>query len=144
MKSTVKKLLSLTILMLSSNIAAVEVSVDVLALFKDAAMLDISGKQIILKAGQQSPEGVKLISASSKEAIISHQGKTITLNLSKRISASFTVPENISVSIVLNKLDQYRTSGSINGHSVSFLVDTGANVVAINETRAQSLGIDIQ
>lgn len=136
------KLVSFLIMILSFNLNAAELSVEVLALFKDAAMLDISGEQILLKSGQQSPEGVKLISANSKEALISHQGETITLNLSKRIGASFTTPENISVSILLNSTGQYRTKGTINGRSVSLLVDTGANVVAINEQSAKSLGID--
>ena len=36
---------------------------------------------------------------------------------------------------------QYITTGSINGRPVRYLVDTGANVVAINANTARNLGL---
>jgi len=42
----------------------------VVGLFKDKAILDINGKQRLLAAGHQAPEGITLISANSKEAVI--------------------------------------------------------------------------
>jgi len=131
-------------LLLTSQIAhASELHVDVLALFKGAAMLDISGNQVLLKAGEKSPEGIMLVSANSREIVIEYKGQKRTLALSEKIGASFTTPENISVSILLNPRGQYRTSGSINGHSVNMLIDTGANIVAINAKTASSLSIDM-
>ena len=37
---------------------------------------------------------------------------------------------------------QYQTSATINGRTVQVLVDTGANVVALNSGHARSLGVD--
>ena len=37
---------------------------------------------------------------------------------------------------------QYQTTAMINGHSVKALVDTGANVVALNSVQARAIGID--
>lgn len=47
----------------------------VVGLFKDKAILDINGKQRLLAAGHQAPEGITLISANSKEAVIEVEGK---------------------------------------------------------------------
>ena len=40
-----------------------------------------------------------------------------------------------------NRYDHYITSGSINGHKVTFLLDTGASDVVIPEKLAQKLGL---
>jgi len=115
---------------------------EVVGLFKNAAVLNISGNERLLKVGQLSPEGVLLVSADSKEAVIEISGKKMHLTLSSRISAEFKTPASVTVSIMLNGAGQYRTTGSINGRPVSFLVDTGATIVAINSITAKSLGID--
>ena len=36
----------------------------------------------------------------------------------------------------------YLTSGSVNGYTVDFMVDTGASVIAINGETAKRLGLD--
>jgi len=143
MKNLLFLLLSMTVISTTHATRASEIQVDVLALFKDAAMLDISGNRVLLKTGEVSPEGIALVSANSRELVIEHEGQRRTLNLSGKIGASFTTPENISVSILLNRRGQYRTSGTINGHSVNLLIDTGANIVAINAKTAASLYIDL-
>ncbi len=132
----------LLILFLFLNTSASEVEIDVLGLFKNAALLNIEGNRILLKVGDRSPQGVELVSATSKEAVIRLSGETITLNLSSRIAAEFDAAETVSVSIMLNDAGQYRTTGSINGRPVTFLVDTGANIVAINSRMAATLGVD--
>ncbi len=130
------------LLLLSAMSSAQELDIDVLGLFKDRAMLNISGKRLLLSAGERSPEGVLLVSADSRQAVIEVSGTTFILNLSSRIGTMFKTPTSASVSILLSNSGQYRTSGSINGRQVSFLVDTGANVVAINTPTAHALGID--
>lgn len=138
-----KSICLLLFLLAASIVQASELHVDALALFKNAAMLDISGNRVLLKVGEKSEEGIVLVSANSREIVIEHEGQKRTLNLSEKIGASFATPEVISVSIILNSRGQYRTSGSINGRTVNLLVDTGANIVAINEKTAGTLGIDM-
>lgn len=138
-----KNLIRLVILALVLPFAAShELEIDVLALFKDAALLSIEGEQILLRAGQRSPQGILLVSATSKGAVIEISGKTLNLGLSSQIGTVFKVPESPSVSIMLNSAGQYKTSGSINGRPVTFLVDTGATIVAINSVIASSLGLN--
>jgi aspartyl protease family protein len=67
----------------------------------------------------------------------------VVLGLSQRISTRYEEPGLATVSVQINQQDQYITTGSINGSPVKFLVDTGANIVAMNTKTARGLGIDI-
>ncbi len=138
-----KTLVSVAVLLVMSfQSVAQDLDMEVVGLFKNVAVLNISGNERLLKVGQLSPEGVLLVSADSKEAVIEISGKKIHMTLSSRIGAEFKTPASVTVSIMLNGAGQYRTTGSINGRPVSFLVDTGATIVAINSITAKSLGID--
>jgi aspartyl protease family protein len=85
-----------------------------------------------------------LVSADSKGAVIEINGERIELDLSSRIAANFERPEETAVSILRNGNGQYLTRGTINGRSVELLVDTGANVMALNNEMARTLGIDLK
>lgn len=123
--------------------AALAVYIEVRALFGGAAVLSIDGREQMLKVGEKSDEGVLLVSASSKEAEISYGGETKTIYLSDLIGAEFEPPKKAQLVIQMTPNRQYITHGTINGRSVRYLVDTGANVVAISRTMAVSLGIDL-
>jgi len=118
--------------------------VEVLGLFKGAAVLRIDGQRQLLKMGDESPTGLLLISADSKTAVIEYQGQRKTLYLSEKVSSIFEVPENIVVSIQRNNQGQYKTTGSINGVPVSYLVDTGATIMAMSSVDARNLGVDYE
>jgi len=137
-----KRLVGLLLVLALPSAHSEQLQIDVVGLFKDAVILNISGKQILLKAGARSPEGVLLVSADSREAVIEYSGERQRVNLSSRINTSFTERTEASVSIMLNQIGQYRTTGNINGRPVSFLVDTGATVIAINSEMARDIGID--
>jgi len=131
-------------LMFAALAAARQVDIDVIALFEGRAMLEINGERRLLSEGERSDEGVLLVSADSREAVIEVGGEKMTLDLSSRIAASYAERESETVTIALNSLDQYETPGSINGRPTSFVVDTGANIVAMNVSHARQLGIDFQ
>lgn len=118
--------------------------VRVLALFPDKAMLDIDGKRRVLKAGQTSPEGVQLLSATASEAVVSWQGERRTLHPGGGIRANYAKAQRREVRIVRDNRGSYTTSGTINGQPVDFLVDTGASGVAMSVEQARALGIAFQ
>lgn len=124
-----------------SPVDAVE-KVSVRGLFRDKAILVIDGTQRLLHAGETSPEGVKLISASSKEAIIEVGGVQSVRALGTHIGSGFKPPENPAVRIWPTGHNMYPVVGSINGYPVNFLVDTGATSIAMNSREARRLGID--
>jgi aspartyl protease family protein len=116
--------------------------VRVVGLFSDRAVVVIDGRQHLLRTGQTSPEGVRLIAADSESALLQIDGEQIDARLDGRVSArkrSATVQE---FQVWRNTAGMYTTVGSINGLPVSFLVDTGATQVAMNSGEARRLGID--
>ncbi len=124
------------------NSYAVE-KITVMALFNNKAMIKIDNKQLMLKAGETSPEGIKLISANSREAILEYNGVQKTYKLGSEISANFKGPaEGITVTVAPDLNGMYEVNGAINGFQVKFLVDTGASLISMNRSDAQRIGID--
>ena len=142
-RQMIKRSLLLIALLISSPGYAEQLEIEVVGLFTNAALLHIDGRQLLLKSGETSPEGVMLIEANSREAVVEYQNERSTLFRSNRIASEFKKPEVVSVSVQINERGQYITMGSINGRPVRFLIDTGANVVAMNSEMAKSLGIDL-
>lgn len=126
----------------ASMVSAQEVDIDVIALFKGRAVLEINGEQSLFREGDVV-KGIRLIRADSREALIELGGEEIRLDLTSRIGTRYEAPQNASVTIQLNDVGQYRTRGSINNRPATFVVDTGANVVAMNMNDARALGIDL-
>jgi aspartyl protease family protein len=114
----------------------------VVGLFNDQAVVEIDQKQRILKVGQASPEGVTLISADSEIAVLEIAGVQQEYRLGAHIGSHYAAPvEQPEVSIWPTN-GMYLTTGSINGFSVDFLVDTGASGIALNGATARRLGLD--
>lgn len=115
--------------------------VEVEALFTNAAVLMIDGERKMLKAGQ-SYRGVTLVTAVSSKATVEVDGQTRELGVSRHIGTRYENSEPRVVSIPRDARMQYQTTAIINGRSVPVLVDTGANVVALNSAQAGTLGVD--
>lgn len=135
-------LLIASLFILSAAIQADSPRVRAEGLFKNGAVLDIDGTRRMLKAGQTSPEGVRLLSANPQQAQIEMNGKRHSLGLSKTISSDFSAPDKRRVLVSKSQNNSYYTSGTINGQTVKLLIDTGATSVAMNSKVAKRLGID--
>ncbi len=119
-------------------------NVRILALFSGKAVVQLDGRQRLLRAGQTSPEGVRLVSANARKAVLEINGKRGTYTLGSHISSSYAAPggRELSVQIWPDARGMYTILGSINGFPVRFLVDTGATAIAMNAAQARRLGID--
>ena len=113
----------------------------VLGLFRDMAILRVDGMQHKLRTGETSPEGIKLISANSEEAVLEINGRQETYKLGSHVSLSFTAPVK-SGALIRPVNGMYKVSGFINRQPVDFLVDTGASSIAMNSNQARKLGIN--
>ncbi len=145
----ITKVISLSVSCLGAVIALLPVlasavdEVTVTGLFKDRAILDLDGKTRMLSAGMTSPEGVKLVSATSREAVLEINGVTRTYALGEHISGEYTpAAEGASITIAPDAHGMYQVAGSINGFQVSFLVDTGATFISLNRQTAQRIGLN--
>ena len=97
--------------------------VRVVGLFKDRAVVIIEGRQRMLRVGQSSPEGVRLVAADSESALLEYQGEEFRGMLDGRVSTRSKPPATEEVQIWRNTQGMYATTGSINGLPVSLLVD---------------------
>ncbi|MCY1401515.1 hypothetical protein D3C76_334750 [compost metagenome] len=138
-----RALLALTLSALTAAALAAP-QVRVVGLFSGAAVVNIDGQRRLLKVGQSSPEGVQLVSADSRKAVLRIGGVERTFELSREYSDGYAAPQQQSLSIARGVGGHYWVAGSINGQSVQFLVDTGATAVAMNEAQAQRLGLDFR
>jgi aspartyl protease family protein len=120
-----------------------------LALFKNKALLHVDGERRMLATGETSPEGVTLVSADSEQAVVRIDGRQEVLKLgmvarfpgaSDDVSPSWDGPE--SLTLWAEDDGFFYASGRINGVPVRFLVDTGANTIALNQRYAERIGID--
>jgi aspartyl protease family protein len=140
--ATMQRWLGVMGLVLVGNAVQAVDRVQVLALFPDKAVLSIDGAQRLLTAGQTSPEGVKLIAADSKGAVLEINGQRQTQPLSSQIETHFQDPPPAAVAHIWRDRDgAFTTSGSINGDPVQLLVDTGASVVVLSAKEAERLKI---
>ncbi len=132
-----------SLLLLLSGAAHALPDVQVNGLLPNQAVVTIDGQQRILKAGKPSPEGVTLVSADSKVAVLEWQGERFERSLSRQITSNFSAPaEKKEVRIARGHNDHYFTPGHINGKLVNFMVDTGAFTIAMNHKEADRLGLD--
>lgn len=121
--------------------ATAQTNIEVRGLFKGSAVLEIDGKQRLLKVGKTSPEGVTLVAADPRKAVIDIAGEQRTLGLSQQISANYQVAEKREFSVPINGVNQYITTAQINGRRTEVLIDTGANIIAMNSITAKRLGL---
>ena len=128
-------------LLFSAGANAVE-KVVVMGLFTNKVVLEVDGNRRILSQGKRSPEGVLLIASDSETALLEINGKKQQLKLGSHIGNSFSKPEQKSVTLWPTTNGMYQVTGSINGYTVDFLVDTGATTIAMNAVTAKRLGIN--
>lgn len=133
---------SLLVFLLSTAAGAAVSKVTVVGLFKDTAIVVIDGTRRLLRSGDTSPEGVTLISADSKEAVLEIDGEQKRYGLGGQIGGSYEKAEQASVRIWPTPNGMYAVLGSINGYPVDFIVDTGATLVSMSGREARRLGID--
>lgn len=141
-----RSVILLLILSATSFISLAETTVETIALFNDKAMLSVNGKKAkIIQAGQ-TYEGVKLISSNTDEAEVEFDGKREVLGLNSAVILSGTlgtkVPPKESTQVWADGNGFFRASGEINGRSLEFLVDTGANLVVLSGNEANRIGLE--
>lgn len=121
----------------------------VLALFEGKVLLHVDGQRRLISEGETSPEGITLVKADSDRAVVAIDGREEVLEMgmvtgfpgaSEDVSPAWDGPEQLTLWAEDDGF--FYASGSINGSSVRFLVDTGANTIALSRDLAERLGID--
>lgn len=137
--------LSATILVfLLATGATSAADINVIALTAGKAVVAINGgKPQTLALGQVSPEGVKLIGASSESATFEAGGKRQTLVMGQSISIGGGGPVSAQrATLTADTGGHFITIAQVNGISLRVVVDTGASVVTISADDAKRAGIN--
>jgi aspartyl protease family protein len=103
------------------------------------------GKPRWLATGETTAEGIKLVGVSGQSAVVEFGGKrqTLVMGQNGRLSGGTAASAGTQhVTLTANQGGHFVTSGTINGVSVQFLVDTGASFVSFSSTEAQRLGVN--
>jgi aspartyl protease family protein len=123
--------------------AAHATDVTVVGLFPGKAVITVNrGPPRIVSVGQATPEGVKLISADSKGAVLEVDGKRQGLEMGQHFESASQTGSRQSVTLPADARGHFVTDGMVNGTHMRFLVDTGATLVALPAAEATRLGID--
>jgi aspartyl protease family protein len=133
------------LLLLSMPLGAGAAEVVVSALFNGKAVITVDGgKSRTVNVGQVTPEGVKLVSATSEAAVIEFGGRRETLSTGSgmRVGAGPSTASSEQAVLKADGRGHFYANGLINGSSVRFLVDTGATTIAFSTAEARRLGID--
>ena len=116
--------------------------VELQAVLGQSAVLQVDGMQRTLRIGQTSPEGVRLLALSAASARLQVEGHVQDVPLGGRAGGALPAGQAAAVRIPRGDGGMFLTTGTVNGQSVEFLVDTGATTVAMNDATARTLGID--
>ncbi|WP_230348847.1 retropepsin-like aspartic protease [Methylobacillus methanolivorans] len=130
---------------LMSSLAWAETQVNIVGLFQGKAIMVINGgKPRTLAAGEFSPEGIRLVAASSDKAVIEVDGIRRELGMGQAIAlpSKNAMAGSSSVTLYADSTGHHFADGYINGASLRFLVDTGASAIVMNSGDAKYAKID--
>nr|HET7859112.1 TIGR02281 family clan AA aspartic protease [Caldimonas sp.] len=108
------------------------------------ALLVINGKARTVAAGA-TVDGVRLVSVTGNEAVVEVDGKRFKVHLGEaQVNLGGKASEGGGKQIVLRAQSggHFVTSGTINGKTARFVVDTGATLVSMDQYEADRLGVD--
>jgi aspartyl protease family protein len=124
--------------------AAAATDVNVIGLFRGKAVVVVNGaKPRTLNVGEATPEGVKLVSVDTEQAVLEIDGKRRSLGMGQSISvAAPSTGGRAQTTLAADARGHFMANGQINGQSVHFLVDTGASMISMNASEAKRLGVN--
>jgi aspartyl protease family protein len=121
---------------------AVAVEITVIGLMSGRAVVVIDGgKPRTLRVGESASGGVKLVDATSESATFDVAGKRQTLALGHYVTKGAPAAGG-SVALTADSRGHFITTGTVNGMSVQFMVDTGASMIALSVDDAKRAGVN--
>jgi aspartyl protease family protein len=112
-------------------------------LFPGKALLTINGgPPRIVAVGFTTDEGVKVVSIEGETATLEVDGKKRILRVGQNVAVQPSGSGPAKVVLTADSAGHFLTTGTINGASVRFIVDTGASMISLGAGDASRMGID--
>jgi len=126
---------------ISALCSAVEVGLA--GVFPGKALLSIDGGDVkTVTVGAKGEAGVKVLAVDSETATIEVDGKKRVLRVGQNVKSQASSTAGASAVLTADNNGHFFTTGTINGTSVRFLVDTGATLISLGSADARRIGID--
>jgi aspartyl protease family protein len=119
--------------------------ITVVGLFSGKAVVTVNrGAPRTLSVGEQTPEGVRLVMADSRQAVLEVEGKRLTLEMGQHFETPEQTGSRNTVTLAPDSRGHFVVDGQVNGAPMRFLVDTGATFVSLPAAEAARLGVDLR
>ncbi len=124
--------------------------IQLVAVGKDRAIVMINGERFVFTSENPAQGNHVMLSADSNQVVLEIEGNQVILRTDDVAAPILDEGEiileenNNPVVLWSNSSGFFFARGKINGNSVNFLVDTGADVVTFSQAHADRLGINYQ
>lgn len=121
------------------------------ALAQDVGLAGIMGSKAMLMINGGEPEavrvgeslgGVKLVAIQGDQVIVEVGGRKRPLRIGQHAVGAAPADGSGKITLTADGRGHFYTTGTINGTSVRFLVDTGATMISLGASDARRLGLD--
>ena len=106
------------------------------------AMLMINGGEPQSVAVGQSLDGVKVLSVQGDQVVVEIGGRKRPLRVGQHAIGAAAADGSGKVIMTADNQGHFYTTGTVNGVSVRFLVDTGATMISLGASDARRIGLD--
>jgi len=106
------------------------------------AMLMINGSEPQSVAVGQSLDGVKVVSVQGDQVVVEIGGRKRPLRVGQHAIGTVAADGAGKVIMTADNQGHFYTTGTVNGVSVRFLVDTGATMISLGASDARRIGLD--
>ena len=136
-RSGLRKDLLILGLVLAAPLQAAAATVFVMSVGNNQAQIIVDNRVVrVLRVGETSPEGVKLLEIRGAAAVLQVNGRPIALAIGQS-----TVAETV---LQADARGQFVVNAVINGVAMRGMLDTGATHVSMNLDQARRLGLDLR
>jgi aspartyl protease family protein len=125
-----------------SAVTAMAVDVGLAGVIATKAMVTINGGSPQTLAIGQAVDGVRLVSIQGDQAVFEVDGKKRPLRVGQHAVGTPGGDGGGKVILTADNQGHFVTTGTINGVSVKFLVDTGATMISLGASDARRIGLD--
>jgi len=108
------------------------------------ALLVVNGDEPQAVAVGQSLAGVKVVSVQSGQVVVEIGGKKRPLRIGQYAVGSAEADGGGKIVMTADNQGHFYTTGTVNGVSVRFLVDTGATMISLGISDARRIGLDFE
>ena len=129
------------VLLLPALCLATDVRVIAITPGRSADIVIERGGPVTIEVGE-TVDGVKLLRADRGGAVVSIDGITKALPLVADSAPASDTGGSGTVTLLADTSGQFFTSGTVNGRSMRFVVDTGATLTTLSRADAQRIGLD--